>query len=125
MSEPIKKKTIEIVLDDQTITVQKLPLKKYADLLSILDEIPKQFESFDQLQQDKMIQSIPKILKNALPEALNVMAVFTGIPKEEIGELGMHELVRLFAGVLEANKYDEVFDVVKKIFAQSKVSTLV
>jgi hypothetical protein len=115
--------TIDVKLDNRTVTLSKLPIKRYTEVFDILDKIPKSIEQMDQLSYDKILQTVPSLVKTALPEVLAVIVIGSGLKKEEVDELALDEIMKLLAGIIEVNKYADVMNEIKKVFARPQAST--
>lgn len=107
-----------IQLENSTVEVKKLPLGKYADLLRALKKLPAQLSNFSGLSNDQLIASVPTILAEALPDFLDVFRVATSITDDQIDELGLDEAVDIFLAIIQENKFDKVYDKIKKAVAQ-------
>lgn len=125
MTEPTAVVTtdIKVQLDKREVTLSKLPIKRYTEVFDILDKIPQSIQTIDELSYDKILQTVPQLVKNSLPEVLKIVQIGTGIPQEEIDELALDEIIKLLAGIIEVNKYTDVMSQIKKLFAQPKQST--
>jgi hypothetical protein len=111
---------MEIKLDNQTITLQKLPLKKYAELLSALKKIPEQFEKFTETSNEEIVKVLPSLIASSIDEFVTVLTIATSLTKEQIEELAMDEIVKLIIGVIEVNRYSEVYANLKKVIAPAQ-----
>jgi len=114
----INTKTLDIELDSGVITISKLPLKKYADLLLKLDELPKQLNALSDTSDSELLKVIPKIVAASLGEVINILEIGTNLTKEEVEELALDEVVKLLIGIMKVNKYLEVYEELKKLFAR-------
>lgn len=114
---------IKVQLDKREVVLSKLPIKRYTEVFDILDKIPQSIQTIDELSYDKILQTVPQLVKNSLPEVLKIVQIGTGIPQEEIDELALDEIIKLLAGIIEVNKYTDVMSQIKKLFAQPKQST--
>ncbi len=114
-------KTITVKLDDKTVTVKKLPLGKYAELLEAVETLPKSIGGLDGLSNDDIFAQLPKLIARSLPEVIKIVSIATDLPENEVAELGLDELVRLLKAVGEVNNYSEVFSIIKKALANQKL----
>lgn len=112
-------KTIEVQLDDRVITVSKLPLKKYSELIGVVEDMPKTLASFGNLSQENIISQLPQIISKSLPEFIKVVSIAIDMPKEEVELLGMTEFVKIVTALFEVNDYSELFETVKKVMARN------
>lgn len=111
-------KTIKLSIGD--LEVKQLPLKKYADLLKQLQELPKYVSELEGLENEQVLQKLPLIIAYALPEVINILATATDLERETIENLSLDEVVDIFIAIFEVNKYGQVYDKVKKAMSQSK-----
>lgn len=118
----MKKKSLTITLDDKTVEINKLPIGEYVELLGALQELPKHISNFDTLNPQDLLSKLPTIVAQSLPEVLNVLHIATKLELEYLKTLGLHEIVDLFIGVVEVNKYDYLFSKVKKGLATMQVA---
>lgn len=114
-------KTIEIKLDEKTVQVNKLPAKKYISILKQLRELPKKLSEvsdFSDMNNQKFFELLPDMIEKCQPEVFAILSEATGLEVAEIEELGLHEVVELTTGVIEVNKYLEVYMKIKKFSAR-------
>lgn len=111
------KKTI-IQLDDQKITIEKLPLGKYADLMRALQNLPAKFKDINMSNNEQFFAQLPAIIADNIPEVVDLLNIATGMQKEEIEALGLHEVVNLVVAVIEVNQYKDVYEQIKKVTAR-------
>jgi hypothetical protein len=112
------RKSITVKLDDKTIAVEKLPLGKYADLLKALKELPKRIPGLTGKSNDMILQELPMLIGEALPDFINIITIAAPLTKEEVEQLGLDEVTRIVLAVVEVNNYQEVFDNIKKALAR-------
>ena len=110
--------TISVELDKQTIVVSKLPLKKYSELLLKLDKLPQQLSDFESTGADEIFNILPKMVAASLNEVVDILVIATNLTREEIENMGLDEVVKLLAAIIEVNKFAEVYSNLKKIFAR-------
>jgi hypothetical protein len=112
------KKTINVKLDDQTITISKLPLGKYAELLRSVRELPKNLSNFGDLTSEMTLVKLPEIIADSLPDFLKILNIATGLKPEQLEQLGLDEITKLIVGVIEVNNYKEIYNTLKKVTAR-------
>ena len=114
-------KYINVRLDEKTVKVSKLPAKKYVDVLKQLRSLPKKLQEgddFSSMTNEKFIALLPDIIEKCWPEVMIILSEATDVSVSELEELGIHELIELVIGVVEVNKYLEVYQRIKKFTAQ-------
>jgi len=113
------KNSKEIILDSgKKVEIKKLPLKKYAELLQAIQELPKHIGDLDKLTPTQILEKLPFLIGVAYPDIVQVTIIATDLPKEEVEELGLDELTDLFGAFFEVNNYSKVIDNLKKMFAR-------
>jgi uncharacterized radical SAM superfamily protein len=103
------------------LVINKLPLKKYVDLLKSLQELPKHLGALQGLTNEEIFAKLPDLVANALPDVVRVICVATDLTEDEVYEMGLDEVVNVFLGIIEENKYVDVYNKIKKAVAQPKV----
>lgn len=112
-------KTKTIQLDERVVTVKKLPLGAYAELLIALDELPKYFDKLTTLKDSEILPELPKIIAACINDFANIIATGTDITQEDIkNTIGIDEATKLVLAIIEINNYAEAWENVKKIPAQ-------
>lgn len=108
-------KTLNVKLDDRSVDIPKLPIGEYAELLKAIKQLPKHFRTIENLDKDKIIENLPTILGDCLPDVIGVLSIATRLPKEEIEQMGLDEISKLVAGVFEVNNFAGVYELLKKV----------
>lgn len=109
---------IEVKLDEKTVIVKKLPLGKYAELLAAVKELPKHIQGLDTLDNPTIVAKLPQIIAGAFPDFVNIITIATDLKKEEVEELGLDEATNIVLGIIEVNRYREVYENIKKALAR-------
>lgn len=111
------KKTTIVDLDGKKITIEKLPLGKYAELLKAIKELPKHVDKFKDLDSAQALVILPTLIGESLPDFLRILEIATPLTAEEINELGLDGAVKLVLAVIEVNNYQQVYQMAKKALA--------
>lgn len=111
-------KTINVKLDSKTITISKLPLGKYAELLAVLKTLPDRYAKFEKITQNTFLDELPTLITESLPDVVRLLEVTTPLKKEEIETLGLDEMIKVVQAIVEVNNYVEVWATAKKVIAQ-------
>ena len=114
-------KTITIKLDDQEVEVKKLPIGEYAEIFKAVKQLPKHFRTLENLTNDKIIEILPEIIGDCLPDVIGILSEATKMPGEEIEKLGLDEITKLVVGIFEVNNYSEIYKLLKKVTAHPAV----
>lgn len=100
-------KTIKI--DNKEYKLEKLPLGRYAELLDALDKIPQHLQGLDGLSEENILKALPRMLKESLPEIIEVISIGSGIDKETItDEFGLADVAKIIQAIFEINEFKEV-----------------
>jgi len=111
---------LTITLDDgPEVVIEKLPIGKYAELLASLQELPKKFDVFISVDKTQIMQVLPRLIGESLPDVINLLVIATPLPREKLTTLGLSEIIDLLVAVAEVNNYSKVFDQIKKVIPQS------
>ncbi len=108
----MRSKTIQ--LENRSLEIKELPLKKYAALLLAARNISKTVGGIDILNNDQILKQLPEIIANSLPDLINILTITTDLNREEIEELGLNDSMKIMVAVIEVNNYKEVIDQIKK-----------
>lgn len=115
------KKSIEVKLDGLTITISKLPLGKYSELLKAIKELPKHANNFKDLDPTAALAILPEMIGDSLPDIIRILAIATPLTPEEIDDLGLDDVVKIVTAIIEVNNYAEVVRLAKKAMAPQPV----
>lgn len=111
-------KQIEIKLDSKTITVKKLPIGKYAELLGAVKNLPAHIQNLGNLENATIVAKLPELIAGATPDFIDIVTIATELKKEEVEELGLDEFVKVVLAIVEVNNYREVYENIKKALAR-------
>lgn len=107
--------------------VHKLKLSEYALVFDKLQKIPELIAGIEGVDEGKVdtasvLRALPRILATALPEALEILAIATRTPKEELDEkMDLKIAVKCFRALFEVNDFLGVWEEVQQILpAKSK-----
>lgn len=109
---------VEINTLHKTIDIKKLPLGKYAELLGAIKELPKHLNSFEKLDNAKIIDALPQLISSAMPDFIHIMTIATELDKKEIESIGLDEAVDIVLAVIEVNNYKGIYQKIKKVTAR-------
>jgi hypothetical protein len=113
----MKSKTVTLE-SGQKVTVKKLPLGRYAKLIKAIQDLPKHQKKLESLENETVLEALPELIAEGLPDVIRILAIATPLKKEEIEELGLDEAVDLAMAVFEVNNYQKVYDRIKKALAR-------
>ena len=114
----MNKKTI--LINKKPVEIVKLPIGRYAELLKRIQELPKKLKDFQALDGAKLIEILPELISDCLPDFIGILEVATPLEKIEIEKLGLDEVIDLSVAVFEVNNYSKVFETLKKALARQK-----
>lgn len=109
-----------ITVNGKSLTIRKLPLRKYADLIGAFQEFPKHFHLVNGKSNDEILSSLPLLIRNCYADIVQIIHVATDLPIEEVNELGLDDLVKIIEAILIVNNYQEVYATIKKMAARPK-----
>jgi hypothetical protein len=93
-----------ISINGEEHSIKKMPLGKIAEVFQALEQLPKQFEDFDKLSTDTLVEKLPEMISTALPELTKILSIASGIEQEELQErAGLDEITDLVIAVLDVN----------------------
>lgn len=111
-------KSITLNLDGKTLVVKQLPLRRYAELLEAIQNLPKSLGGFEKLTNDDLFNQLPLLVSKSLPDVLKMLTIATDLKQEEIDELGLSDAIKIVVAVVEVNDYRSVYEQIKKAMAQ-------
>ena len=116
-------KTLKVKLDDREVELAKLPIGKYADLLKAIKELPKHIKSLENQNTDSIIEMLPSLIGESLPDVIEILTIASPLKKEEIEQMGLDEVTRVVLGIVEVNNFKEVYANIKKALARPTTLT--
>lgn len=116
-------KTLKIKLDNREIEVAKLPIGKYAELLKAIKELPKHIKGLENQSTDNIIELLPALIGESLPDVIEILTIASPLKKEEIEKMGLDEVTRVILGIIEVNNFKEVYENIKKALARPAITT--
>lgn len=111
---------------DVKVTVKKMPLRKIAGLLNIVNELPNDVKEkvmgldFDKMSNEQFLSSLPEMVTLLMPELAGVVAKACNSdvkPEVFLDELGVDENIEVIETILEINKVESVMARLKKLRA--------
>jgi hypothetical protein len=124
----MNQKSITVEVNGKDIVVEKLPLRKIAEVFKVLQDLPKIFnerfadQDLSKIPNDQIVAMLPSIIGDALPEVAKLIAVATPLEENEVlDELGLNEAIELLVAIFQVNDFSKVVDNVKKLTARRPV----
>lgn len=108
------------------VTVRKMPLADYAEMLKALDTIPESLMAFFGSKDNKELKStsnaefalmLPSLLATCWPDLIGVVAVPTDKDKEFMAKLDLADAVDVVGAIVELNNIPRIIAAVKKAVA--------
>lgn len=115
-------KTLLIKLDDREITLQKLPIGEYPEILRSIKELPKHLSSIENLNVDQLLNELPIIAGDCMPDLVNVIALAAKIPADEVQEMGLADITKLIEGIFKINNFAFIGETLKKYIARRNLA---
>lgn len=117
-------KEITIQINDQPLVIKKIPLGKYADILKSVKELPKHFDKINGKSDKEIIENLPFLISECMPDIVSVIHVTTGLESSYIEtELGVDDLIEIFTALLSVNNYGKIYEKIKKGRARPDTQT--
>jgi len=99
----------------ENLEVKKLTLSQLPTLAGIVRNLPKTLGSMDDLTNQTLLEKLPEIIENGLPELAKITALVTNIKENKVVELPLDEFTEIVAKVLEVNNFEKVIKNLKAI----------
>jgi hypothetical protein len=113
----MKKITVQLG-DNQEIVVSELPLIKYSELIKSLQVLPKKLSQLTGKDSNQIVEVLPLLISEALPDFVNIIAIATSLKPAEIEALGLSAVTKIVEAIIEVNDYEYLFNLVKKALAR-------
>lgn len=118
-------KTKTLTIADKEVTLQKLSIKKLANTLNELTNLPDELKNtlvnLDTLSNDQALAQLPTIIATALPHMAGMVAKAcdsTDITEEFLlDECGLDDAIILVEAWIELNNIQGILDRIKKMQA--------
>lgn len=110
----------EIQIREQKITIKKLPIRKFAEVVAELKQIPVGLMKFAENKtatQEDLIVEFTKVLINGVPELASVIskAIDGALTSDQILDLYADEVLELVGAVIKINNIAGIIESAKKI----------
>lgn len=118
-------KSITIQLDDKQVVIQKLPLRKIAEVFKALEKLPSKFADIDfkNIDNNELMGMLPGMIGDVLPEVAKLISIATPLTEEQVlDELGLAEVIEVLTAMFEVNDFSKVVDNVKKLMARKPLA---
>ena len=121
-----KSKTIKVITEFGEVEVRRMPLKDYAELLRVLENIPdKAMSIFNKVDDDKIkemsnvdyIKLLPVLIAESWEDIIDIIAIPTDKDAQFLGKLDLADAVDVVAAILELNDIQRIISAIKKVVA--------
>lgn len=117
-------KTIVVPTSEGDVTVKKLALGDYAQVLRSLNQLPAKLADItkkdkSELTTEYILEILPGMLADGLPEIAGILAAATDKDADFILQLDLADVMDITAGALELNDVARIVQSIKKIQARS------
>lgn len=102
------------------VVIEKLPLKKYIDVLDKIEHLPGQLQKFEGADDQSVLKILPKVIKNSYPDFVEIICIATNLETSEVDELYLHEFIDVVFAIIKENKLAELAQNIKKNLSQAK-----
>jgi hypothetical protein len=114
-------KSITIKINDKDVVVKKLPLGKYAEVISALDKLPQTLGSIDKVSTEKVLSLLPKMISESFPELVRILSIASDVPEKELtDEYGLDDITVLLKAIFEVNNFELVKKNVQGLFQKKE-----
>lgn len=97
-------------------TIYKLKMSEYAQVFDKLQKVPELIGGLDLDSPNAMLAALPKLVSTALPEVMEVLAVATRKPVEEIDEtMEPKTAIKCLKAMLEINDFLGVWEEISTV----------
>lgn len=101
-------------------TVYKLKMSEYAQVFDKLQKVPELIGGLDLDSPNAMLAALPKLVSTALPEVMEVLAVATRKPVEELDEtMQPKTAIRCLKAMLEINDFLGVWEEISAVLPKN------
>lgn len=116
--------TITVSTEFGDVTVRKMALNDYAELLRALDKLPKQLGQlinkdvdFKSMETSEILTMLPGIIAESWSDIVALIAVPTDKDSAFLGQLDGPDAVDVVVAIVELNDFKRIIDSVKKLWA--------
>lgn len=117
--------TIPVETELGIITVRKMALNDYVELLRALDILPKKFGElinggtvdFKSMENSQFLTMLPAIIADSWSDLVAIIAVPTDQSAEQLGKLSGPDAVDVIVAIFELNDFARIVASVKKLLA--------
>lgn len=113
--------TIEIEINGSPLTLKKIPLRKYAEIIPALKDLTQYSSLFSDLSTDAIMEALPTVLTTAPESVENLLAIAQDFDREQMKEWGIDDYVHVIEGILSVNDFAYVYLTLKKGLAQLNI----
>lgn len=123
-------KETTVSTEDGDVSVHKLALADYADILREIRSLPRFMQEFEKLPRKKnpitgkdeantsdLIGIIPNLSADLLPEVCEIVSKATDKDGAFIAQLDLADFVDVLSAIFELNRFDKVVASIKKMSA--------
>lgn len=110
--------------DNKQLEIRKLPLRKYGELMLALQGVFKELmNEFDGVDTDQIVERLPMLISNHLPEAAGLVEVGTFgqvSANELLDERGLDDAILIVTTIVMVNDVANIAAQIKKAMAAFK-----
>lgn len=101
------------ISDGSVVTVKKLVLLDFAEVLKRIDALPEKLIGVDSAAS--IMFQVASVVSTSLPEIVGIIEICTDAKPEVIEQFDLSELMELTALILEVNKYEKIMSFLGQI----------
>jgi hypothetical protein len=126
INKSMNKSSITLKINGQDVVIEKLPLRRIAEVFKALEKLPSKFAEkfgdtgFKDVPNDKVLEMLPEIIGESLPEVAKLISVATPLTEDQVlDELGLAEAIEVLTAISQVNDFSKVVENVKKLLARN------
>jgi hypothetical protein len=117
----------KITINGEEITIDKIPLGRYADLLDAIKTLPGDIVGdvmgFDKMKEAEVLGQLPRIFSVALPQFIKILSIATALDEEYIREkVGLTEAAKMVIMIFQVNDYITLKNVIGSAFESFRMN---
>jgi hypothetical protein len=109
---------INLTINEKQVTIRKLPLRRYADLLAAFQELPLHINEFQGVKETDLVSKLPQLISTCYPDVVRVLQIITELTPQEVDEMGLDDLTDILEAFFTVNNYSKIYEAIKKVIAR-------
>lgn len=116
----------KLTINDKEVLIKKIPLRVYPQLIGIIREIQAKTKGIitKDSSTDDIIAALPELITQCYPEVVQILHVGLGVPKEDIEEWGIDELIDVITKLFDVCRFQYIYETIKKTMASPQAGKM-